>query len=61
MEDPDARGEMERTSKSIGTSAAAKKIIDLMMVLLKKKERGSRVHGIKDSKGTKMNRISTST
>ncbi len=42
LEDPDAIGEMERTSQSLGSSEATKKIIELIVVLLKKKvtERG---------------------
>jgi UDP-N-acetylglucosamine--N-acetylmuramyl-(pentapeptide) pyrophosphoryl-undecaprenol N-acetylglucosamine transferase len=37
LEEPDAIGEMERISKSLGSREAAKKIIELMMGLLKKK------------------------
>ena len=37
LEAPDAIGEMERTSKSLGSSEAAKKIVELMVGLLKKK------------------------
>jgi len=37
LEEPDAIGEMERISKSLGSSDAAKKVVELMMGLLKKK------------------------
>jgi UDP-N-acetylglucosamine--N-acetylmuramyl-(pentapeptide) pyrophosphoryl-undecaprenol N-acetylglucosamine transferase len=37
LEDPEAIGEMERTSQSMGGSEATKKIIELIKVLLKKK------------------------
>jgi UDP-N-acetylglucosamine--N-acetylmuramyl-(pentapeptide) pyrophosphoryl-undecaprenol N-acetylglucosamine transferase len=37
LEDPEAIGEMERTSQSLGSSDATKKIIELIMGLLKKK------------------------
>ncbi|MBI4682461.1 MAG: undecaprenyldiphospho-muramoylpentapeptide beta-N-acetylglucosaminyltransferase [Nitrospirae bacterium] len=37
LEEPDAIGEMERISKSLGSSDAAGKVIELMMGLLKKK------------------------
>ncbi len=37
LEDPDAIGEMERTSKSLGSTEASRKIIELMTGLLKKK------------------------
>ena len=38
LEDPEAIGEMERTSQSLGSYEATKKIIDLIVGLLKKKE-----------------------
>jgi UDP-N-acetylglucosamine--N-acetylmuramyl-(pentapeptide) pyrophosphoryl-undecaprenol N-acetylglucosamine transferase len=37
LEQPDAIGEMERISKTLGSSDAAKKVVELMMGLLKKK------------------------
>lgn len=37
LEEPDAIGEMERISKSLGSSDAARKVVELMMGLLKKK------------------------
>lgn len=37
IEDPDAIGEMERISKSLGSSDAARKVVELIMGLLKKK------------------------
>ncbi len=40
LEDPEAIGEMERTSQSLGSSEATKKVIELMMGLLKKKVKG---------------------
>ena len=39
LQDPDAIGQMERTSKSLGNPEATKRIIELMMGLLKKKDR----------------------
>ena len=44
LEDPDAIGEMERTSKSLGSCEATRKIIELMMGLLKKKRTQSTEH-----------------
>ncbi len=38
LEDPEAIGEMERTSQSLGSFEATNKIIDLIIGLLKKKE-----------------------
>ncbi|RJR19287.1 MAG: undecaprenyldiphospho-muramoylpentapeptide beta-N-acetylglucosaminyltransferase [Nitrospiraceae bacterium] len=37
LEEPEAIGEMERISKSLGSSDAAKKVVELMLGLLKKK------------------------
>jgi len=37
LEEPDAIGEMERISKTLGSSDAARKVVELMMGLLKKK------------------------
>jgi UDP-N-acetylglucosamine--N-acetylmuramyl-(pentapeptide) pyrophosphoryl-undecaprenol N-acetylglucosamine transferase len=37
LEQPDDIGEMERTSKTLGSSDAARKVVELMMGLLKKK------------------------
>ncbi|MEW6599630.1 MAG: undecaprenyldiphospho-muramoylpentapeptide beta-N-acetylglucosaminyltransferase [Nitrospirota bacterium] len=37
LDEPDAIAEMERISKSLGSSDAAKKVVELMMGLLKKK------------------------
>ena len=37
LQDPDAIGQMERTSKSLGNPEATNRIIELMMGLLKKK------------------------
>ncbi len=48
IEDPEAIGEMERISKSLGSSEAGRKIIELIMGLLKKKKR---VAGFRDSRG----------
>lgn len=42
IEDPDAIGEMERISKSIGSSDAAGKVVELIMGLLKKKTESDR-------------------
>jgi UDP-N-acetylglucosamine--N-acetylmuramyl-(pentapeptide) pyrophosphoryl-undecaprenol N-acetylglucosamine transferase len=44
LEDPDAIGEMERISKSLGSREATRKIIELINALLKKK-RGKEVIG----------------
>ncbi len=41
LEDPEAISEMERTSKSLGSPEAAGKVIDLMMSLLKKKNKSN--------------------
>jgi UDP-N-acetylglucosamine--N-acetylmuramyl-(pentapeptide) pyrophosphoryl-undecaprenol N-acetylglucosamine transferase len=38
LEDPDAIGEMERTSKSLGSHDATRKVVELVEGLLKKKE-----------------------
>jgi len=45
LEEPDAIGEMERISKSLGSGDAARKVVELMMGLLKKKGKDSRVQG----------------
>lgn len=39
LHEPDAIGEMERVSRSLGTREAAKKVVELMKGLLKKKNR----------------------
>ncbi len=53
LEDPDAIGEMERTSRSIGKPDATKKVLELIMRLIKNKKGGS----IKNSKSEILNTI----
>jgi UDP-N-acetylglucosamine--N-acetylmuramyl-(pentapeptide) pyrophosphoryl-undecaprenol N-acetylglucosamine transferase len=63
LQDPDAIGQMERTSKSLGNPEATKRIIELMMGLLKKNieyriEKGLRGQGVKGSGGNNGKRSS---
>ncbi len=56
LEDPDAIGHMERTSKSLGNPEATKRIIELILGLLKKKieyrmKKGLRGQGVKGLSG----------
>jgi UDP-N-acetylglucosamine--N-acetylmuramyl-(pentapeptide) pyrophosphoryl-undecaprenol N-acetylglucosamine transferase len=54
IEDPEAIGEMERISKSLGSREATAKIIELMKGLFKKKEKVSRIPGFKGSSEVKI-------